>query len=169
MCHEAGQGVGLVGGEDEVPLQARGVVEQVQHGDPLRGALVGELQLGNVPAYRGVQLHPALRDQAHQRGGGEGLGHRRQVEERVVVDRLRVVEVGHPVGGAGLLTVHQHSDADPGNAELLGGRLDERGQLVPSHAVAFVAHLRSLPGGVCLVLPDRRTMRPPTDDRLTAR
>ncbi len=131
--HEPGQGAVALAVVDQVPVEARGVVEQVEDGDPLRGPLVGQPQFGHVAPYGGVQVHLPLGDQTHQGGRREGLGHRRQREQRLLVDRQRVAEVGHAVRGVALLTVQEHPDGDTWNAELHGLCGDEIRQLLLRH------------------------------------
>jgi hypothetical protein len=106
------------------------VVEQAHHGDLRGGPLVREPQLGDIPAHRRVQLDPPVGDQAQQRGRRVGLGDRAQQEQRVLVDRERVVDAGHAVAGVDLPAVGPHPDRDAGNAELGGRRLDELRQRV---------------------------------------
>src|SRR5271154_4186660 len=89
--------VPVTGVGNDPPVQPRGVVEQVQYGDLRRGLLVRELELGNIPAYRRVQIDVALRREAHQRRGREGLRDRAHKEQRVLVDGQRVVDAPHAV------------------------------------------------------------------------
>ena len=61
--HIASKGViAFSGVDDETPVHARSVVEQVQDSYFRRGALILERQLGDVPANRGLQFDLALGD-----------------------------------------------------------------------------------------------------------
>ena len=89
----------------------------------------GEAELGQVARHRRLECDVARGHQAHQRGGGERLGDRADQEQRVAVDRQRVLEARHPVARVRLVSVEPDADGDPGHAELLGRRLDELGHV----------------------------------------
>ncbi len=127
---ERGEGAVLALRVDEVPVEARGVVEQVEDGDPGGNLLVGEDELGHVAPDRRVEVDPALLDQAEQGGRGEGLRDRRQVEDGVLVDRARVGKARDPVVHEGRPAADQNADGCAGHAVLLGEGRDDRGELV---------------------------------------
>jgi AcrR family transcriptional regulator len=119
--HIGGQGViARAGVGQQRPVQARGVVEQVQHGDLFGAALFLEPQLGHVPADRRVQRDLPLGDQAHQRRGRERLRDRAHLVERVRVDRQRVVEAGHTRAGVVFATPSPHPGGHARNTQFPG-------------------------------------------------
>ncbi len=107
------------------------MVEQLPRGDRGSAARVGEPQLRNVGADRGVEVEPARGGQPDRRRGGERLGDRRQVEGRVLVDRPRVGEAGDTVRGVAALIPGEDAGGHPGHAVLLG----DLGELLLEHGI----------------------------------
>jgi hypothetical protein len=68
---------------EQVTVDAAGVGEQVPHGHLLGGPAIRERELGQHVADRGIQVEPALLDQLHHQRGGEHLGDRADLEQRV--------------------------------------------------------------------------------------
>ena len=87
----------------------------------------------DVPSDRGAQVHPAVGNQAHHRGRGEGLADRAEHEHRARVDRERVVDAGDAVAGVRFLTVGPGPDGYAGDSQLLGKLRDELGELGHFH------------------------------------
>ena len=67
-----------------------------------------------------VEVDAALVDEAHDRRGRERLAGRAELEQRVLVDRQRVLQAGHAVEGVVLLPGVVHPDGDAGHGEALG-------------------------------------------------
>ncbi len=83
--------------ERRPPVDARGVGQQVAHGDPVFGA-AGEA--GQEVPHRLVEVEPSLVDQDHRHGGGgDHLGQAGEVVDRVGGDRRRVRSVGEAAVG----------------------------------------------------------------------
>ena len=113
---------------DDPPVQARGVIEQVEHGDLVRGPLVRQHEFGHVPPHRRIQRDLPVRDQAHHRGRGERLRHRADQEQSVLRDRQRVLHAGHAVTGEDLPPVRPHPDGRTGNPQPFRRLFHEPGQ-----------------------------------------
>ena len=64
----------------------------------------------------------ALLDEPHDRRGRERLAGRAELEQRVLVDRQRVLDAGDAVEGVVLLAGVEHTDGDAGHGEALGCR-----------------------------------------------
>ena len=61
--------------------------EEVTKRDPLRDVLVGETEMRQVRPHRSVERQRAALDEAHERGRGERLGDRADLEDAVRVER----------------------------------------------------------------------------------
>ena len=111
--------VAVAGVVEHVAGPSGGVVEQLQHGDAAGHVLVLQRQLREVGAHRRVEVDAALVDEAHDRRGRERLAGGAELEQRVLVDRQRVLQAGHAVEGVVLLAGVVHADGDARNAEAL--------------------------------------------------
>ena len=128
LRHSALQGVVPFPGVGiDSPVQPGGVVEQVQDRDRVRGLLVLQPKLGNIPADRRVQLDLPLCDQAHERGRRKGLRDRGHKKERVLINRQWVLDARHTVAGINLLAVCPHPNGNAWDVELPGCCLDKIG------------------------------------------
>src|SRR5262245_9590604 len=80
-----------------------------------------------------MQLDPAVSDEAHHRGGREGLGDRGDHEGSVWRNRGRVVEIGDPMAADVLLAFRPYPDGYAGYV-VPGGELgDEPGHRRLAH------------------------------------
>jgi hypothetical protein len=100
--------VAAAGVEEEVPVDARGVAQQVPQRHPPADLRVGDPEAGQELRHRGVDAGQALVDQRQHHGGGIGLGHRADLEQRVGGHLHPGALVQHPGGQRGHLTPGQH-------------------------------------------------------------
>jgi hypothetical protein len=94
------------------------VREQVAHGDRSRDSVVGEPQLGEIASDRNVEIEDAALGEAHGRGRRERLRDRTGLENRVLVDRQRVVDARDPELEAVLGAVDEQPDRHSRHAQL---------------------------------------------------
>jgi hypothetical protein len=115
-------GFTVAGVEKEVAVPPRGVVQQLEHGHARGHALVLQPELGNVRPHRRTQIDAPFLDEPHDRGRGERLGGRPDLEQRGPVDRQRVVEAGDAVVGVRLLAALIDADRDAWDVQPLRQR-----------------------------------------------
>lgn len=82
-----------------VAVPAREVLEQVADRDPRGGVLVHDPQVGDIGAYRRVQIDGALVDEVPDRARGVGLRQGPDPEEGRCADRHEGVHARHAGGG----------------------------------------------------------------------
>ena len=114
----------------QLPFPAGRVRQQVPQRDRAARLLVQDVEVGQIGPHRRAQVHAPFLHQPHHRGGGDGLGDRRDGEQRVGGDRLRIVEAGDAEAAQRLLAVLEQPEADAGDAVLRHLRGDQRGDLV---------------------------------------
>lgn len=108
-----------------VPGPPCGVVGQLPDRDCARALIVADAEAGQVVTHRGVEVEPAGVDKLHRDGGGEGLGRRPDLEERVHVDLERVVHAGDAGDGDVLLAVEPHPGRRTGAPGALGDVVED--------------------------------------------
>ena len=116
--------IAVAGVLEEVAVPAGRVVEQLKDRHALGDFWIAERQLRNVGANRRVEVDLALLDQPQEGDGRVRLPGRAELEERVLVDRQRVLDAGHAVEGVALLVLVEDADGHPGNLEFLGQLAD---------------------------------------------
>ena len=116
--------IAVAGVLEEVAVPAGGVVEQLKDRHALGDLGIAERQLRNVGAHRRVEVDLALLDQPQEGDRRVRLPGRAELEERVLVDRQRVVDARHAVVGVALLVLVEDADGHPGNLEFLGQLAD---------------------------------------------
>ena len=100
---------------------------------------VGDVEVGQGGPDRSLQVECAVLDQPHERGAGEGLGRRADLEERVGVDRQRVVDVGDAEAGGVFPVAGDDPDRHPWDLELGHAGDDELVELGKEHVRVIAA------------------------------
>jgi hypothetical protein len=84
--------------------------------DPAAHLVVEDAELRKRGTNRRVEVHLPLLHQAHHRRRGHRFGDGADGEERVVRNRLGIVETRHPKTTESRLPVREHPETDPGYA-----------------------------------------------------
>jgi hypothetical protein len=104
------------------------VVEQVPDLERVGGHRIPQAELGEVPADEIRQVDSTLLDEHHDRGRGQRLGRRADLEAGALVDGT-TMRGGDAVADDHASVAVEDAGADSGNTELLGSldqlRLDE--------------------------------------------
>src|SRR5262249_36420942 len=90
--------------------------EQVPDCDLLGDTAPEEAELRDMPADRVVELELATLDERHDRRRGERLADGADLEERLVMNRERVLEARQPVPRGDLLGADADAGGDPWHA-----------------------------------------------------
>ena len=110
--------------------QAAAVGVEVRHRDVTRRVLLGKLKAGEELSHRVVPLQVAFADRRGHDRGAEGLGHRRELEDRLRSDGLGALAVADPEPAAvdKRIVVHDRH-RDPGHTGLGLHLFDDARQL----------------------------------------
>ena len=106
---------------EAVPEPATGVRHQMVDRRALLSGGIAEAERGDVTAHRRVEIESAALDEPHDHRGRHRLGDRRDLEQRVAVDRKRMLDARHAERRDVELVRADHPDRDAGYAVALHG------------------------------------------------
>ncbi|HJT59187.1 MAG TPA: hypothetical protein VJ761_21955 [Ktedonobacteraceae bacterium] len=124
-----------------IAQQAALVAQEMAQRDAVTGALVGELQIGQVGDNRSVEVERALLSQGHDEGRGVDLADGADQEECVGAHRVAGFEARDAVGAGFAFAAVQHANGDAGDSPAGHLLADVRIQVCSYLHLAFLSAL----------------------------